>query len=49
MNRGYTAEEIAENRRIELEKDYQKCRDKFDEVKIRIQSVEAAKFRISPR
>jgi hypothetical protein len=46
VNRGYTAEEIAENRRIELEKDYQKCRDKFDEVKIRIQSVEAAKLEL---
>lgn len=31
--RGYTAEEVAESRRIELEKDYEKCRNKFDEVK----------------
>lgn len=41
--RGYTAEDIAESRRIELEKDYKKCREKFEEVKIRIQSVERAK------
>lgn len=37
------AAEIAESRRIELEKDYKKCREKFEEVKIRIQSVERAK------
>jgi hypothetical protein len=43
VSRGYTAEEIAENRRIELEKDYQKCRDKFDEVKIRIQPADSAR------
>ena len=41
--RGYTAEEVAESRRIELEKDYKKCRDKFDEVKMRTQSVKLAK------
>ena len=41
--RGYTAEEVAESRRIELEKDYKKCREKFEEVKIRIQSVEREK------
>lgn len=41
--RGYTAEEVAESRRIELEKDYKKCRGKFEELKIRIQSVERAK------
>lgn len=38
-----TAEEVAESRRIELEKDYKKCREKFEQVKIRIQSVELAK------
>lgn len=31
--RGYTAEEVAESRRIELEKDYEKCRNKFEECK----------------
>ena len=41
--RGYTAEEVAESRRIELEKDYEKCCEKFEEVKIRIQSVEREK------
>lgn len=41
--RGYTAEEVAESSRIELEKDYKKCCQKFEEVKIRIQSVERAK------
>lgn len=41
--RGYTAEEVAESSRIELEKDYKKCLEKFEEVKIRIQSVERAK------
>lgn len=41
--RGYTAEEIAESRRIELEKDYKKCCEKFEQVKIGIQSVEFAK------
>lgn len=44
--RGYTTEEIAESRRIELEKDYKKCREKFEEVKIRIQSVERAKIEL---
>ena len=44
--RGYTADEVAESRRIELEKDYEKCRNKFDEVKIRTQSVKAAKLEL---
>lgn len=44
--RGYTAEEVAESSRIELEKDYKKCRQKFEEVKIRIQSTERAKIEL---
>lgn len=44
--RGYTADEVAESRRIELEKDYEKCRNKFDEVKIRTQSVKTAKIEL---
>ena len=44
--RGYTAEEIAESSRIELGKDYQKCCEKQEEIKLRKRIVETAKLEL---
>ena len=45
--RGYTAEEIAESSRIELEKDYQKCCEKQEEIKLRQRIVEESKLELA--
>lgn len=47
--RGYTAEEIAESRRIELEKDYKKCCEKLEDIKLRHRIVETAKLELEER
>ncbi len=44
--RGYTAEEVAESRRIELEKDYKKCCEKREDIKLRQRIVETAKLEL---
>ena len=44
--RGYTAEEVAESRRIELEKDYKKCCEKQEDIKLRQRIIETAKLEL---
>lgn len=44
--RGYTAEEVAESRRIELEKDYKKCCEKQEDIKLLQRLIENAKLEI---
>ena len=44
--KGYTAEEVAESRRIELEKDYKKCCEKQEDIKLRQMIVETAKLEL---
>ena len=44
--KGYTAEEVAESIRIELEKDYKKCCEKQEDIKLRQMIVETAKLEL---